>query len=408
MRPMNRLLHPVRLGWGHHPYRLPSRITRSSLVVILVAGLGSCRDDTTHAENQSVARSTVSDRRPNTTWQSTATRGEAMQGQRATTQASAESGQELKAALLDLTADIVSDQLQLADTIVAVAANPQGSVFILERSGGRVTVADRTLRPLGSAGRVGTQVGEFRRPVSLGMLPNGRVAVLDRTLQRVTVLAEGDGGRSVNAERMIPLKVSAESMCTLDDGRMVIYGLSDGMRLHLFDVNGERLRSFAPADSQLSPMAQEVVTIGKIACDLAHDEVLVTTSVWPIVEAFRISTGEQFWTGELRPYRALRLIDLGESVTLESGRAGYSRVSRAFILDDYRVFQTTYDARRDNARADTVVTYVYSRREGAWMSPQLGLPLLFPVGQGQVLYEGTEQGKGVVKLGRLIVADGQS
>jgi hypothetical protein len=116
-----------------------------------------------------------------------------------------------------------------------------------------------------------------------------------------------------------------------------------------------------------------------------------------------VSTGERLWTDVLRPFRPLSLIDRGHSVTLKSEHAGYSRISGAFALNDLWVFQTTYDSRLDEATRDTVVTYVYSRATHDWLNPELGLPLVFPVGAGDALSATGEHGAGTLAVHQLLI-----
>jgi hypothetical protein len=303
------------------------------------------------------------------------------------------------------TTQLISGQLQL-DGIVDAVADSARRIFVLAKSNGRIAMTDRDLRPLAYIGGAGTQPGSFREPVAIGLFADGRVAVLDRALHRVSIFAVDRSGRSAALQRTIALKIETESMCTLPNGQLLIYGLADGQRMHVVDSTGARLRSFAPADSDHSPMAQRLLATGRIACDPANDEVIVTSIHTPQVEAFRISSGEQLWRDVLRPFRPIRMIDRGRSVSLESENAGYSRISAVFGLDDLWVIQTTYDARLDEATRDTVITYVYSRRGGTWLSPEAGLPLIFPVGGNAALSEHVRRGPGSFAIRQLKIAAG--
>lgn len=302
----------------------------------------------------------------------------------------------------DSTRQAVSARVQLEGALDAVA-DSSGRVFVLGTNTGRIAVTDRQLHLAGYIGGNGADPGKFREPVSLGILGNGRLAVLDRAQQRVTVLAVARSGDSAAVERIVPLRSESESMCILPQGLILIYGLRDGQRLHVFDLGGNLLRSFAPADTSHSFMAQKLLAMGRIACDPAHDEVIITSVHTPAVEAYRVSTGERLWTDVLRPFRPLNLIDRRHSVTLESDHAGYSRISGAFALNDLWVFQTRYDSRLDEATRDTVVTYVYSRATHNWLNPELGLPLVFPVGAGDALSATGEHGTGTLAVHQLLI-----
>ena len=277
-----------------------------------------------------------------------------------------------------------SDRLKDLAVVADATMDPQGRVFILDRIAPRVVVTDAHLRLIGYAGRRGSGPGEFREPVSIAIGPDRRVAVLDRALRRVTVF-DVRGDTALVAWRTVSIRTPSESMCVLKDGTFLVYGLTGGNRLHVVDLDARLLRSFGPPDVKLSPMAQDQLAQGRITCDLPGDEVLVSSRFLPTVEVFRISTGARVWADTLHPFRALAVTDRGGSVTLSSGRAGFSLITSLFIVGDYRVFQTTYEARLDSAGVDTVVTYVYSGRARNWLPLQFDLPVLFPLRGGMTL-----------------------
>ena len=307
---------------------------------------------------------------------------------------------------LERITETTSDRLRELGVVVEAAADPQGRIFILDRTGPRIVIADGRLRLLGYFGRRGSGPGEFREPVSIGILADGRVAVLDRALRRVTLLAVRDGGRSLQVQHTVSLRIASESMCLLTDNKLLVYGFSAGKRLHVVDLDARRLRSFAPADSKLSPMAQELMAQGRIACDELHDEVLVSSRFVAVVEAFRISTGERSWVDTLRPFRAIVVSDRGAKVSISSGRAGFSLISSLFRFNDYRVFQTVYGSRLDNPEVDTVVSYVYSTRARIWMPPEFHAPVLFPLKGARAL--AVEDERAEIQLNRLIVGNGRA
>lgn len=92
-------------------------------------------------------------------------------------------------------------------------------------------------------------------------------------------------------------------------------------------------------------------------------------------------------------------MDRGHSVTISSGPAGNSVVSTLFSIDQFRVFQTRYDSRRDNARVDTILSYAYSSRYHRWLPPEVSVPRFFAVGGRDVL--SVEENGRVFRLNRL-------
>jgi hypothetical protein len=306
---------------------------------------------------------------------------------------------------LHAVARATSAQLHDLGTVTDAAKDAEGRVYILDPTAHRIIVTDAHLRRLGSFGRRGAGPGEFREPVSVGVLSNGRIAVLDRALGRITVLAVRDGGRSLVMQQTINLNINSEAMCVLPGDEFLIYGFESGGRLHVFDRNGRRRRSFAPPAARLSPMAQGLLARGKIACDAERDEVLVASRFSPWVELFRVSTGAQIWTERLQPFRETRVQDRGSQVTISSGASGLSLISGLLNTRDYLLFQTVYDSRTDGATADTVMTYVYSRQARRWLPRADGAPLVFGLGGGSALsVHGRDRLQMLITLDRVLTA----
>ncbi len=246
------------------------------------------------------------------------------------------------------------------------AEDRHGRIFILDKGRSRIAVLSSRLELLGiSIGRPQSGQWLYREPISLGLFADGRLAVLDRAQRLVRVLSVRDGGRMLVSDVTVALDIASESMCVLPDDRILIYGYNAGMRMHVFSPRGRLLRSYAPADSSLSPRARELVAQGRISCDLSHDEVIVTSRFLPTVEAFRISTGAPVWVDTLQPFRSLTLTDRPTGLSISSRPEGFSLISSVFSISSCRVFQTVYSSRTDNARADTVVSYVRAGAQGS-------------------------------------------
>ena len=284
--------------------------------------------------------------------------------------------------LLEPLATMPRDALDRLGGVVAAVRDPHGRLFILDDKERRVVLTDEGFRHFVYAGRPGAGPGEFREPVSIGVLSDGRIVVLDRALRRVTIFRVRDVGPPLVPERTIPFRVRTEAMCVLRNDQLLILGLADGARLHVYDLRGRHLRSFAPPDSSLSPMAAGILSKGRIACDRGSGEVVVSSSVLAAVEAFRVSTGARTWVDTLIPFRQIVVSDKGDRVSQSSGRTGHSLVSNVFITDDHRVFQALYAGRTDGATIDTSVSYLYSRGDRSWLTATFQVPLLFPLDDG--------------------------
>lgn len=308
---------------------------------------------------------------------------------------------------LEGTARATSSQLHDLAMVADAAMDGQGRVFILDPSLPRVIVTDSQLRSLGYFGRRGSGLGEFRDPVSIGILADGRIAVLDRALGRITLFQVRDGGAEVRPQETIQVGFLADAMCVLPGGRFLLHGFVAGSRLHVIGADGQRLRSFAPVAADRSHMAQTLLSRGRITCDTARDEVLVSSRFLPAVESYRISTGQRTWEGRLEPFRAITIEDQGSQVSISSGSSGASLVTSQLATRDHFVVQAVFDARTDGATADTVTTYVYSRHRREWLPHGYRAPLMFGVADGMALtVRGRDELEMTILLNRVITPGG--
>ena len=155
---------------------------------------------------------------------------------------------------LDEISRVTSAQLDGLGQLVDAVEDSGGRLFILDASKHRILITDRRLHLLGQFGRRGKGAGEFIEPVSIGAFAGGEIAVLDRSLRRVVILAVREDGRSIAQLSSVELTIpNPESMCALKQRDLLIYGLYNGARLHVFDLKGHLLRSFGSANSDLSP-----------------------------------------------------------------------------------------------------------------------------------------------------------
>ncbi len=292
------------------------------------------------------------------------------------------------------------ESLRELGTIVDAAEDASGSVFILD-SRSRVTAVDRHLRLLGTFGMLPNGSMAFRDPVSIGVLRDGRVAVLDEARQSITVMRPELGGKRLIPTDTIGVGFFGRGMCVLSANTFLIYGASRGMRMHILSRSGRLLRSFAPADSTQDARAQDAFAMGRIGCDEKRDEVILTSAWLPKVEAYRISTGRRIWTDTLRPYRPAEITLLSNGMTFHTDPAGHSVIVTALVLDRCRLLQARYLGRQDRATVDTVVSFLFRGPSPTVASVQLDAPLLVALGRDQVL--SVVAGQSVIQLHDLSV-----
>lgn len=88
------------------------------------------------------------------------------------------------------------DEATMFGGVSAVATDGE-RIYVADRQVPAVRIYDSQGRHLGDLGRVGEGPGEFRDPASIGILPDGRVAIFDWRLRRLTVFgADGTLART--------------------------------------------------------------------------------------------------------------------------------------------------------------------------------------------------------------------
>jgi len=284
---------------------------------------------------------------------------------------------------LTLRAQASLESLHDPAAIVAAAVDGAGDVFILDDRG-RITMTDRRLAFKGTFGILPEGRRAFEYPVGIGVLRDGRVAVLDASMQHGITLLRLESGR-LTPEHTIPLVFFGRAMCVLRDNTFLVFGANQGMRLHIVSLTGRILRSFAPADSTLDWRAQDQFAMGRIVCDQTQDEVLMGNAWFPAVEAYRISTGRLTWVDTLRPHRPVDVAIQHNGLSIHTGPGGHSVVVAALIVGGCRFLQTRYLGRQDRASADTVLTYLFRGPDAAGAAVERDVPLLVPLGGSAVL-----------------------
>lgn len=292
------------------------------------------------------------------------------------------------------------EQLGNLGDVTDVTMDVHRVIYLLDGAKPGLIAVDTNLRFLKSFGRVGSGPGEFREPIAVAPLQGGGVAVLDRALRRISTFRWA-GHDILKFDRALALVTPAESMCLLPDGKFLIYGHEGGKRLHVYSATGRLLRSFGDSDARMSPMANTMLSQGRIACDPARGAVIVTSKFLPRVEAFNIQSGIRIWSDTLIPFRQLVIKDDGKRVSIASGRAGASLIARVVAWGGYDLIQTRYDSRVDRATVDTIVSFTRVEASHSWSQARVDLPILYRLSQGLALTLETKDEDIAVSLFRL-------
>jgi hypothetical protein len=270
--------------------------------------------------------------------------------------------------------------------IADAAIDPAGHIYLLDDSRPHIAVVDVHLRPIASYDGDTPGVGRLREPIAIGVLADGEVAVLDRAQRTITLFRLSGRGPSLLPVRVFPTDGAAEGMCIVGGSRILLYGLRGTLRLRLVDAQGHLIASMAPADSALVPRAQDLLAQGKMGCNAAHDEVLLTSKFLPAVEVYRLTTGKRLWGDTLEPFRPLDLqVQSSGGVSITSGHAGFSLIASVLDLSSCWLLQTRFDSRLDSATVDTVVSYTMSASHDREGTSRQDLPLLIGLSTTRVI-----------------------
>jgi hypothetical protein len=266
---------------------------------------------------------------------------------------------------------------------VADATADSNFIYILEPKRAHVVFFNYALGRVGTFGSFGSSVGQFRRPIDVSTI-GGEVAVLDQALGRITTFRVSKNTQPVPTQT-IQLQVPAQGMCVPAKDQFLIYGYRGGFRLHLVDVRGRLIRSFAPATLAVHRSHQAEFVKGRIYCSQDGKTVILSSSLLPHVEEFNIKTGKKIWESSLRPFREIGIRQSAKAMTFTAGRGGHNEVYQAFAIPQYLVFQTVFAGKMDHPQIDTVTTYVYSVERNDWMRASVDYGPLFPVRRDYVL-----------------------
>lgn len=286
----------------------------------------------------------------------------------------------------------VSKETAFGVLAAAWERTPPRMLYVLDGSQAKVYALDSDLRVVKAGGRRGAGPGEMMQPIALGLQGNDIVVLLDRALRRITWFKDYKKDSTLKVVGTAQLKVPAEGMCILSDSLIVVLGLSEGRRLHVIDRAGSTVRSFGDVDTTLSPMAEELVTTGVLACSGEGERVAIAYRFLPWVEEWDVKSGKRRWRASLQPHRSTTVVDRGNKVSLRSGPAGYSRIVGAEYLRGTLIVQSNFEGRLDGVFVDSIATFVCDsgRQRGL---PSYDLPLIVQL-RGQVALTAEEADSG--------------
>jgi hypothetical protein len=136
-----------------------------------------------------------------------------------------------------------------------VGADAKGNIYVLDSGGPRVQVFDPQGRFVRSLGKKGEGPGEMKMPAVLAVASDGRFAIFDMGLQRISVY---DQNGKLLRDQLTPGPV--QDLLWDDRGRLVVAMRSpDGDATEAFDASGKSVWVYRPKGAAPAPGGRRIV-----------------------------------------------------------------------------------------------------------------------------------------------------
>lgn len=241
-------------------------------------------------------------------------------------------------------------------------AHDSGRIAVLDSQRSKLSVFDRDGELLQILGRAGDGPEELRHPRAITFASDGSLYVFG-ALGRVTVFApEGDSLRFLRA---YGLHRALADACALGD-RIFVHGVSrgDGRVIQSYDLDGELLASFGEVYRGGTPLIQEQLSKGKLACLDDPPRVVFAPGALPLLRAFDPS-GAPLWSVRLERFIPIHAYRTARGSILQVPESGYhvnhaltpSADGRDLLLQVALVTRESRQNREPYERLHTLIVY---------------------------------------------------
>jgi hypothetical protein len=244
----------------------------------------------------------------------------------------------------------------LLATIVDVAVDPKGRVYVLDAGMQNLRVFDARGRFLATSGQAGRGPTDIQYPKRLYLDPNGLLYRIDASNGIAIYRTDPE----LRHERTMVVPVPVHDVCVLK-GRLFVYGRLNGFVAHEITPAGQVVRSFGPEiGPEVANVRRHFNYAGRIACDAAREVVIVAPAVVDEVRAFTLD-GKQLWSTRLPKFSGAVALKGKDGLWAyfqgsEPGRGASSTKSiwvangQAFIQAERTLLTTSFDK---DKRAET-------------------------------------------------------
>ena len=183
---------------------------------------------------------------------------------------------------------------------IDVATDASGQVFVLDLQNRIIKIFGSAGDYVGSVGRAGQGPGEFADPTALEVLPDGRLIVSDRG--QIEVFGSTEAGYS--HQHSHPMDRTPRKACSTE-GRVFVAAWNatrDGI-MHEVPLSGDRRwESFGEGYISDSPLVQDQLSRGLVACLSNPLRLFFAYNQIPVVKAYSPSDGSLIWEAQVEDY----------------------------------------------------------------------------------------------------------
>lgn len=252
-------------------------------------------------------------------------------------------------------------------TIDGVKEVEESRVAVLDAANGVVSLYTRDGRLLFRFGRRGGGPGEFFAAVDLEEDTAGRLLVLDRGSQRISVLQIV--GDSLALARELHLRFTPGDMC-LVEGRVFVLGVLEGKLIHELDADGDVVRSFG-SRSDTNAFKDALTGMGRIACSNAREAIALVPRTLKEVYVYSVQ-GALLRKDSIPGYSEIVYATNGTSVRPRTPASGYwNEIAAVTWIDDNTVLVQLH---REPNPGSPLLQGREFRLDGGWAPTPRALP----------------------------------
>lgn len=231
---------------------------------------------------------------------------------------------------------------ELFGSIMDVAVDGQGNMFVFDVQGQEVHVFDRDGSFVQVVGGRGDGPSEFRSANGVEASADGRLLVSDRG-NRLKIFGRDEQGYDLAENVVFP--VTPESMCLGASGLFVSgWSGEDETVIHRVPLPPDTSqRSFGAGYRDDDSLVRQQLSDGIVGCMAGGSRAVFAFQLFPIVQAFDVHSGEMAWESLIEDFRQMNVrSERGPPAAVATSRNSEHEIVGNVVAfgDDYVLLQT--------------------------------------------------------------------